>query len=87
MYQLFNIFALVEVFTDQLRRKPLIEDQAVIVLIEAIHVDAHEAEELWINQLFAAEDANLLREDLLKVHSTLFGLFVEREEHFGCQVE
>ena len=87
MYQLFNIFALVEVFTDQLRREPLIEDQAVIVLIEAIHVDAHEAKELWINQFFAAEDANLLREDLLKVHSTLFGLFVEREEHFGCQVE
>ena len=47
--QFFDIFTLIEVGSDQLCREALVEDQAVIVLVESVHVDAHEAKELGVD--------------------------------------
>ena len=81
VHQFFDIFTLIEVGSDQLRCESLIEDQAVIVLVESVHVDAHEAEELGVDELLAAQDADFVWKDLPKVHIHLFGFLVEREEH------
>lgn len=81
VHQFFDIFTLVEVGSDQLCREALVEDQAVIVLVESVHVDAHEAKELRVDELLATQDANLVRKDLPEVHIHLFWFFIQREKH------
>ena len=81
--QFFNVLALVKVLENQLSCKALIEYQAMIILVKSIHVDAHEAEEFGINELFASVDADLVRENLPEIHAHFFRLFIQREEHFS----
>ena len=76
MYQLFNVFTLVKIFTDQLSRKALVEDKTMVILIKAIHIHAHEAEEFRVDELLSPEDAYLLWKDLTKIHFHLFWLFI-----------
>ena len=48
----------------------------MIILVKAIHIYAHEAEEFRVDELLSSEDAYLLWEDLTKIHFHLFWLFI-----------
>ena len=87
VHQLLDILSLVKVLADELSSESLVEDEAVVVLIEAVHIDAHEAEEFGVDELLASEDAHLLGEDLAEIHIHLLGLLIERKEHLRRQIE
>ena len=76
MDKFLDVFALIKVFADQLRSKTFIKDQAVIVLIEAIHIDAHKTEKFRVDQLLVAElNSNHTWKDLAKIHFHFFWFF------------
>ena len=59
----------------------------MVVLIEALSVDAHEGEEFGIDHFLGLEDANLIWEDLAKICSHFFRFFVKRKEHLRLQIK
>ena len=59
----------------------------MVILVEAILIDAHEGEELWVDHLLSLQDAHFVREDLPKVCLHLFGLLIQRKEHLWLEVE
>ena len=62
--QPLDVRPLVEVLPDQILREPLVEDQAVVVLVEALSIHRHESEELWVDHFFCLQDSHFVREHL-----------------------
>ena len=78
MDKFFDVLALIEVFSYELCREALVKNQAVIVLIETIHIYAHKAEEFRVDQLLVAVlDSDHAWKDLAKIHIHFFR-FVEK---------
>ena len=83
----FDVGSAVEIMQDLVQSEALVEDQAVVVLVEAVQVNAHETEELRVHHFLGLQHADVVWENLLKVHLHELGLLVEREKHLGLQVE
>lgn len=66
--QSLNVGKRIEVVANEVWLEALVEDEAVVVLIEAILVDAHEAEKLRVDHLLSLQDAHFVWEHLLKIH-------------------
>ena len=59
----------------------------MVILVEAILIDAHEREELGVDHLLSLQDPHFVREDLPKVRLHLLGLLIQRKEHLWLEVE
>ena len=59
----------------------------MVVLVEAILINAHEREELGVDHLLSLQDPHFVREDLPKVRLHLLGLLIQRKEHLWLKVE
>ena len=62
--ELLNVGVFIEILLDQNLRESLVEDEDVIVLIEADFINTHESEEFWVNHFFGLQDSHFVREDL-----------------------
>ena len=62
--ELLNVGVFIEILLDQNLRESLVEDEDVIVLIEADLINTHESEEFWVNHFFGLQDSHFVREDL-----------------------
>ena len=72
---------------NQLSREPLIEDQAVIVLVETILVHAHEGEELRVDHFLCLKNSNFIWKNLSQISSHFLRLLVQRKKHFRFQIK
>lgn len=75
-YESLNVGLLVEVLMYQLLRKPLIEYQDMIVLVEAFSIHAHEGEKFWVDHFLGLQDTHFIRENLTEIGSHFFRLFI-----------
>ena len=83
----FNLLALtdealdvglfVEVLPNQVLRESLVENQAVVVLVETFCVDAHEREELGVDHFLCLQDAHLVGEYLAQIRGHFLRLFIQ----------
>ena len=83
----FNLLALtdealdvgffVEVLPNQVLRESLVENQAVVVLVETFCVDTHEREELGVDHFLCLQDAHLVGEYLAQIRGHFLRLFIQ----------
>ena len=86
-HESLNVRLFIEVVSDEILSESFVEDQTVVILIEALRVHTHECEELGVDHFLSLQDSHLVGEDLAQVCRHFFWLFIQREQHLRLQIE
>ena len=75
--QFFNVHIDVKVFVNRFNRELFIEDEAMVVLVEAVDINTHETEKLGVSGLLCRPNPDVIGENLWEIHGHLVGFLIK----------